>query len=144
MVGAAFDLGNTKAAASGGRATPCKATAKSIRKGAKGGKKEQKRCPWCVTIAASYDGCDKKADDSDKGHVTATECDFKRQTRPPKEHFEKFLKATCPNHPYPIKHKLKDCTVMKNFMTSRAFSKGRKLGEDPGGKGAAPIPGDAM
>jgi hypothetical protein len=30
--------------------------------------------------------------------------------------------------------------VIKNFKTSRAFSKGRKPGGDPGGKSVVPIP----
>jgi hypothetical protein len=33
--------------------------------------------------------------------------------------------------------------MMKKFMTSGAFSKGRKPGGDPSGKSAAPIPGEA-
>jgi hypothetical protein len=33
--------------------------------------------------------------------------------------------------------------MMKKFMSSRAFSKDRKPGGDPGGKSAAPIPGEA-
>jgi hypothetical protein len=41
-VGAAFILGDGKAAAGGSRATPSKATIKGARKGAKGGKKGQK------------------------------------------------------------------------------------------------------
>jgi hypothetical protein len=51
--------------------------------------------------------------------------------------------VTCLHHSYPVKHKLKDCTMMKNFMTLGAFSKSRKPGGDPGGKSAAPIPGEA-
>jgi hypothetical protein len=58
----------------------------------------------------------------------------------PKDHFKKLLKVTCPYHSYPIKHMLKDCTMMKNFMMSGAFSKGRKPGGDLGGKSAVPIP----
>jgi hypothetical protein len=57
----------------------------------------------------------------------------------PKGHFEKFLEATCPNHSYPIKHKLKDCTKVKKFVRSWAFSNGRNLG----GKGMTPNPGEA-
>jgi hypothetical protein len=49
--------------------------------------------------------------------------DFKRPTWYPKDHFEKLLKAACLNHSYPIKHKLKDYTMMKIFMTSEALSK---------------------
>jgi hypothetical protein len=33
--------------------------------------------------------------------------------------------------------------MLKNFITSGAFSKGSKPGGDLGGKGAAPIPGEA-
>jgi hypothetical protein len=29
------------------------------------------------------------------------------------DHFEKFLGETCPNHAYPIKHKLRDSGMMK-------------------------------
>jgi hypothetical protein len=50
--------------------------------------------------------------------------------------------VTWPNHSYPIKHKLKNYTMMKNFMTSRALSRGRKPEGDPGGKDAAPTPGE--
>jgi hypothetical protein len=60
--------------------------------------------------------------------------------RSPKDHFKKLLKTTFPHHSYSIKHKLKDCTMMKNFMMSRAFSKGRKPGGDSGGKSVVPIP----
>jgi hypothetical protein len=37
----------------------------------------------------------------------------------------------CPNHAYRVKHKLKECTMMKNFMTSGALSKGKKPEGDP-------------
>jgi hypothetical protein len=43
--GTAFVLGNVKAAASGSRPAPSKATIKGARKGAKGGKKGQKWHP---------------------------------------------------------------------------------------------------
>jgi hypothetical protein len=37
------------------------------------------------------------------------------------------LKATYPNHAYPVKHKLKECTMIKkNYMTSGALAKGKK------------------
>jgi hypothetical protein len=36
--------------------------------------------------------------------------------RPPTNHFERLLKETCPNHTYPIKHKLRECGMMKNFI----------------------------
>jgi hypothetical protein len=38
-------------------------------------------------------------------------------------------------------HKLKDYTMIKKFIASRAFSQDDKLGGDLRGKGAVPIPG---
>jgi hypothetical protein len=59
-------------------------------------------------------------------HVTATERDFKCQVWQPANHIKKLLEATCPNHAYPIKHKLKECSMMKNYMTTWALAKGKK------------------
>jgi hypothetical protein len=65
------------------------------------------------------------------------ERDFKRQVRHPSDHFENFLEATCPNHTYPVRHKLKECTMMKNCMTTGTFSRGKKPEGDPMGKAVA-------
>jgi hypothetical protein len=40
------------------------------------------------------------------------------------DHFENLLEETCPNHAYPIKHKLRDCGMMKNFMALGSFARG--------------------
>jgi hypothetical protein len=137
---ATFIVGNATAVADGGRTAP---TIKGPRIGSKGGNKGQKRQPHHVTVVASNGGGGEGAGDSSEEYVEATKCNFKGQTRPPKVHFKKLLEATCPHHSYPIKHKLKDCTLMKKFMMSGAFSKDRKLGGDPGGKSATPILGEA-
>jgi hypothetical protein len=47
----------------------------------------------------------------------------------------KLLKVTCPNHAYPIKNKLKESSMMKNYMTVVALIEG-----DPTGKATAPFP----
>jgi hypothetical protein len=70
--------------------------------------------------------------------------DFKRLTWYLKDHFEKLLKVACLNHSYPIKHKLKDYTMMKIFMTSEALSMGKKPEGDPSRKDVAPITGKAV
>jgi hypothetical protein len=67
--------------------------------------------------------------------VASAEHYFKRRTRPPKDHFEKVHEAACPHHPYPIKHKLRDCTMMKRFMFSNKPADGDELARDLGGKG---------
>jgi hypothetical protein len=38
------------------------------------------------------------------------------------DHFEKHLEETCPNHAYPVNHKLRDYGMMKNFMASGSLA----------------------
>ena len=44
-------------------------------------------------------------------------------------HFEKLLEGSCPNHAFPIKHLLKDCSLMRWFL-SGGSNKGEH-GKDP-------------
>jgi hypothetical protein len=39
---------------------------------------------------------------------------------------KKLLEATCPNHTYPVRHKLKECTMMNNYMTTGTFARSKK------------------
>jgi hypothetical protein len=142
VVGPAFLLGNADITTNGGRAAPTKTTIKRARKGTKGSKKGLKQWPYHVTIVTGYNGDDEEADDSSKEGIAATEHDSRCQMRLPKNHFKKLLEATCLHHSYPVKHKLKDCTMMKKFMTWGGFSQGRKPGGDSGGKSAVLIPGE--
>jgi hypothetical protein len=138
-VGVAFILGNTDTTTNGGQAAPTKTSVKGARKGARGGKKGQKQLPRRITVVGSNGSGDEEVGNSSEECVAVAERDFKCQTRPPKDHFQKHLKATCLHHSYPVKHKLKDCTMMINFMMLGTFSKGRKPGGDPGEKcGAIP------
>jgi hypothetical protein len=77
---------------------------------------------------------------TDEEFIATVGRDFKRQTWQPTDHFEKLLEATCPNHMYPIRHKLKECTMMKNYMTTGTFVRGKKLEGDSMGMIAAPFP----
>jgi hypothetical protein len=52
---------------------------------------------------------------------TATHSD-KHQAGPPTDHFQRVLEEACPNHTYPIRHKLKDCGMMTSFMTSQSLT----------------------
>jgi hypothetical protein len=58
----------------------------------------------------------RDAGDSDEELMVAAEHEFKCPARSPVDHFEKLLKATCPNHMFPVKHKLKECSMMTNYM----------------------------
>jgi hypothetical protein len=49
------------------------------------------------------------------------------------DHFEKLHEAVCLNHTYPVKHKLMQCAMMRNFMTSGALANGMKPEGNPGG-----------
>jgi hypothetical protein len=126
-----------------GRAVPTKATVKSARKGAMGSKKGQKCRLHRLAIVVSDGNDGEEADDSDGGFVAIVKRDFKWQTRSPKDHFEKLLEATDPHHPYPVKHKLRDCSMMKKFMMSGALSRDDKPGGDLGGTSVTPIPDEA-
>jgi hypothetical protein len=66
---------------------------------------------------ANNDLAGKKIENSDEEFVAVAECDFKRCTRPPKDHFKKILEASSPHHPYPIKHKLRDSNMMRRFLS---------------------------
>jgi hypothetical protein len=47
---------------------------------------------------------------------------------------ERLLEEACPNHTYPIMHKLRNGDMMKNFMTSWSLTLGMEPKGDPGGK----------
>jgi hypothetical protein len=49
--------------------------------------------------------------------LTAARSD-KHQVRPATDHFRRLVKEACPNHAYPIRHKLKDCGMMRSFTPS--------------------------
>jgi hypothetical protein len=55
-------------------------------------------------------------------HIMVSASTGKRQVLPLIDHFEKLLEMTCPNHAYLVKHKLKDCGMMKNFMASGSLT----------------------
>jgi hypothetical protein len=105
--------------------------------GAKGGKKRRKRCPHGVAVTADYN--DKKTDDSDMEYIATAGCSVKCQAWPPTDHFERLFVEACPNHAYLIKHKLKDCGMMKNFMTSRSLTREKELEEDMGKSDSTPF-----
>jgi hypothetical protein len=113
---------------------------KATRKGAKGSKEGQKWHPQQVTVTTSCNDDDKEADRSDEEYVASAERDFKHQVRWPNEHFVKLLEVAYLNHEYPMKHKLKECTMMKNFLTLGALSKGKKPRGDQGRRGMTPFP----
>jgi hypothetical protein len=64
----------------------------------------------------------------------------KRQAWPPTDHFEKLLEEMYPNHAYPVKYKLRDYDIMKNFMVSGSLTWGMEADEDLDEGGVPPFP----
>jgi hypothetical protein len=77
---------------------------------------------------------------SDLRHTPTTACNNKRQARLPTDHFRRLLVEACPNHAYPIRHKLKDCGMMRSLMTSGSITRGAELDTGPDGSDTMPFP----
>jgi hypothetical protein len=140
-VGAVFVQSNGKTAPSGGREASAIVADKGTKMGVMSGKRGTKRWPQWVAVTTSCDegNNDKDVGDSDEELIAPTEPDFKHQARLPTDHFEKLLKATCSNHTYLVKHKLKECTLKKNYMTTGTFPRSKKTEGDSAGKIATPF-----
>jgi hypothetical protein len=74
------------------------------------------------------------------GYITTTRHSIKRQARPLIDHFERLLEEACPNYAYPIKHKLKHCSMMKNFVSSGSLTRDKEPEEDLSGRDTTPFP----
>jgi hypothetical protein len=57
----------------------------------------------------------------------------------PTEYFKRLLEEACPNHAYPIRHKLKDCGMMQIFMTLESLTWGAKSNEGPNWSNTTPF-----
>jgi hypothetical protein len=42
----------------------------------------------------------------------------KHPVRQPTDYFKGLLEEACPNHAYPMRHKLKECGMMRSFIIS--------------------------
>jgi NAD-dependent dihydropyrimidine dehydrogenase PreA subunit len=112
------------------------------KEGAKGGKKRHKQHHQeTATMVVADGGINKQAGNSVVVCVAAITGSGKRQARPPTDHFEKLLEEICPNHSYPIKHKLRDCDMMKNFMASGSLAQVMEVNEIPDEGDTTPFPG---
>ena len=50
--------------------------------------------------------------------------------KPQRHHFEKQLEALCPYHEKPVKHKLRDCRLMRSFLASAPQAEATKRRRD--------------
>jgi hypothetical protein len=89
---------------------------------------------------ADYDNDDDtKAGGSDMDYVAIVMCSGKHQAQPLIDDFERLIKEVCLNHAHPIRIKLMDCNMMKNFMTSRSLTRDKEPEEHPGGSDVMPF-----
>jgi hypothetical protein len=106
-------------------------TVHNAREGIKGSQKRHMQCPQGATNTANYnDYIDEKAGSFGVGRVA---------TAVHNEHFKRLLEAACPDHVYPVKHKLKFCIMMKSFMILAFLTRGMEPDEDPSGSDTMPF-----
>jgi hypothetical protein len=90
----------------------------SGREGIKGGKKRCKqRLQGAVTMTSHNDGQDRDVGGSDMRCTLIATCHDNRQARPPTDHFKRLREEACPNHAYPVRHELKECSMIRSFMS---------------------------
>jgi hypothetical protein len=87
-------------------------------------------------------GINEQAGGSSAERATEATGNNTRQSRLPTDHFEKLLEETCPNQAYSIKHKLRDCGLMKNFMNTGSLRRGMEIDEAPTEGDASPFLGE--
>jgi hypothetical protein len=68
------------------------------------------------------DGHDWEVGGSSMMCITTAMCNDKRPARPPTDHLRSLLEEAYPNNAYPIRHKLKYCSMMRSFMTSGSLT----------------------
>jgi hypothetical protein len=60
--------------------------------------------------------------------------------RTPTDYFKRILEEACPNHAYPIRHKLKDYGMMQSFIALGSLTYSAEPDEGPDGSDTAPFP----
>jgi hypothetical protein len=107
-----------------------------------GKKRREQRLQGAATMTGHDDGNNGEAGGSDVRCSSTAACSDKRQARPPMDHFKRLLEEACPNHAYPVRHKLKDCSMMISFMTSGSLTWSVELDKGPNGSDMMPFPGE--
>jgi hypothetical protein len=116
---------------------------RSGREGVKGGKMWYKQClKGAMTMTGHDDGNDGEAGGSGVRCSSATARSDKRLARLPMDHFMRLLEDAYPNHGYPVRQKLKDCVMMRSFVTSGTLTYGAELDEGSDGSDTTPFPGE--
>jgi hypothetical protein len=133
--------GSREASPSSDKEAPSNLAVQYTQAGVKGG---GKRCMQhhqvTMTTAIHDDGHDWEAGGSGVRCTSADARSSKCPARPPMDHFIRLLEEACPNHAYPVRHKLKDCGMMRSFMTSGSLTFGMELEKGPDGSDIVRFP----
>jgi hypothetical protein len=134
-------LGSREVTPSSDKEASSDVAAHCAQEGIKGSKKRHKQCLQGTTTTTSHDdGHDWEVRGSGMRHISTVVHSDKRPTRPPMDHFKRLLEDACPNHIYPVRHRLKDYGMMRSFMTSWSLTWGAKLDEGPDRSNTPPLP----
>jgi hypothetical protein len=93
-----------------------------------------------MTTTSYDDSHDWEVGGSRAAHISTAVLSDRRLMKPPTDHFKRLLEEACSNHAYLVRHKLKDCGMMRSFMTSGSFTWGAKIDEGPDGSDTTPFP----
>jgi hypothetical protein len=135
--------GGSEMTPSSNKVTTSDIVAHSAQEGIKVVNKQHKQClQGTMTAISRNDDHDWEVGSSGMGCCSTTTRKNKHPTRPPTDHFKRLLEESYPNHAYAIRHKLKDCGMMRNFMTSGTLTWGTELDEGTNGSNTTPFPED--
>jgi hypothetical protein len=107
-------------------------------------KRRKQRPLGTVTMTSRGDDRGWEAGSSSMGQISSVMHGNRCLVRPPTDHFKRLLEETCPNHAYPVKHKLKDYGKMQSFMTLGSLTWGTEVDEGPNGSDTAPFPEESV
>jgi hypothetical protein len=74
------------------------------------------------------------------GWASAATHIIRRWERTPRNNFKMLLEEVCPNHAYPVRHKLKDCGMMRSFLSTGSLTCGAEPDKGPEGSDSMPFP----
>jgi hypothetical protein len=110
--------GSREVTQSSGNDAPSDIAVCIAKEGVKGDKKGRKHRPQGTMTTTNHgNDSDKEVGGTSVRCISTTVHNDKHQTRPPMNHFRRFLEEACPNHTYLVRHKLKDNGMMRSFMT---------------------------
>jgi hypothetical protein len=126
---------------SSGKEVPYDVTIHGTKEGIMGGKLRHKLCPQGTTPMTDHDdGNNGEVGGFGVRHISTTMHGDNHQARLPTDHFKWLLEEACPNHAYPIKHKLKDYGMVRSFMNSGSLTSVAELDKDLGRSDMMPLP----